>query len=79
MAARRELAQRISNEIEVRLLWQPEDDRLVVSVLDWRSGAHGEVVVGGRPALEVFEHPFAYGMELCEPGEPGETDELLAA
>jgi hypothetical protein len=79
MAARRELAQRISNGIEVRLLWQPEDDALVVSVLDWNTGAHGEVVVGGRPALEVFEHPFAYGMELGEPGEPGDPGELLAA
>ena len=73
MAARRELAQRISNGIEVRLLWQPEDDVLIVSVLDWNTGAHGEVAVGGAPALDVFEHPFAYGMQLGEPGE------LLAA
>lgn len=79
MAARRELAQRISNGIEVRLLWQPEDDTLIVSVLDWNTGAHGEVVVGGSPALEVFEHPFAYGMELGDPGDPGDSGELLAA
>ena len=76
MAARRELAQRISNGIEVRLLWQPEDNVLIVSVLDWNTGAHGEVVVGRAPALEVFEHPFAYGMQL---GEPGDPSELLAA
>jgi hypothetical protein len=73
MAARRELAQRINNGIEVRLLWQPGEDVLVVSVLDWRSGAHGEIEVAPARALDAFEHPFAYGTVL----EP--ADEAIAA
>jgi hypothetical protein len=73
MAARRELAQRIANGIEVRLLWEPGGEVLVVSVLDWNSGEHGEVQVARDRALDAFEHPFAYGTVL----EPAE--ELVAA
>jgi hypothetical protein len=73
MAARRELAQRISNGIEVRLLWQPEDDTLVVTILDWNTGEHGDVTVDRDRALDAFQHPFAYGVVLDGPVE------LLAA
>jgi hypothetical protein len=68
MAARRELAQRITNGIEVRLLWEPGDDVLVVSVLDWNSGEHGEIQVRADRALDAFEHPFAYGT-ILDPAE----------
>jgi hypothetical protein len=58
--ARRELAHRSGDGLEVTLFWDPRDDSLSVRVHDTREGARFELpVVDARP-LEVFEHPFAY-------------------
>jgi hypothetical protein len=58
--ARRELAQRSGDGLEVTLLWDPRDDALTVVVQDTREGARFEIPVEGARALDVFEHPFAY-------------------
>jgi hypothetical protein len=58
--ARRELAHRSGDGLEVLLLWDSRDDWLSVRVLDSRSGDSFEVPVGDARPLDVFEHPFAY-------------------
>jgi hypothetical protein len=57
----RELDQRVSDGIDVRLLWRPSDDRALVSVSDAKTGEAFTIEVGaGQRALDVFHHPFAY-------------------
>jgi hypothetical protein len=57
----RELDHRISDGIDVRLLWRPEDDRALVAVSDAKTGESFTVEVGeNQRALEVFHHPYAY-------------------
>jgi hypothetical protein len=56
----RELAHRTSNGIDVRLLWNPADNRLTVEARDDAEGTVLVVPVGERPALAVFHHPYAY-------------------
>ena len=56
-----ELDRRINDGIDVRLLWSPEDDRVVVAVDDAKTGESFTVEVRERgKALEVFRHPYAY-------------------
>jgi len=57
----RELATRVSNGIQIRLLWCKHDGRLWVAALDTRTGDAFRVQVhdGERP-LDVFYHPYAY-------------------
>jgi hypothetical protein len=57
--ARRELAQRRANGIEVTLWWSPADDALAVTVVD-ESGESFELVVEPDEAVDVYEHPYAY-------------------
>jgi hypothetical protein len=57
----RELDHRVSDGIEVRLLWRVHDDRLLVAVSDARTGdAFSVEVRDGERALDVFHHPYAY-------------------
>ena len=57
----RELDHRVSDGIDVRLLWRPRDDRAVVAVSDAKTGESFTLLVGAHQrALEVFHHPFAY-------------------
>jgi hypothetical protein len=57
----RELDHRINDGVEVRLLWDPGEDRVTVAVNDHKTGDVFEVEVGsGENALDVFHHPFAY-------------------
>ena len=57
----RELDSRVSDGIEVRLLWRPEDDRAVVAVSDAKTGESFTLEVGAdQRALDVFHHPYAY-------------------
>jgi hypothetical protein len=57
----RELSHRVSDGIEVRLLWRVHDDRLLVAVSDARTGdALAVEVRHGERALDVFHHPYAY-------------------
>ena len=57
----RELDCRLTNGIEVRLLWCQSDGRVSVAVTDTRSRESFDLDVpdGERP-LNVFYHPFAY-------------------
>jgi hypothetical protein len=61
--ATRELAQRRSGTVEVRLLWHPEGDWVELSVSDPADGTGFRIVVAPRNALDAFYHPYAY-----EPG-----------
>ena len=56
----RELAYRVSDGIQVVLLWHQGTDELLVTVSDERSGAFFELAAGPDQALEVFNHPFAH-------------------
>ena len=57
----RELDHRVSDGIEVRLLWRPHDDRVLVAVADAKTGQAFTIEVGAdQRALDVFQHPFAY-------------------
>jgi hypothetical protein len=61
-ASVRELDERVSGGIQVRLLWSAFEDRAWVAVLDIQSGETFRVdVSSGESALDVFHHPFAYG------------------
>jgi len=57
----RELDHRRADGIDVRLLWIPERDRVVVAVDDTKTGDSFEIdVLAGERALDVFHHPYAY-------------------
>ena len=56
----RELDYRAGDGLEVRLLWNEDDGRVVVRVDDARTGEHFEIEVPSHAALDAFEHPFAY-------------------
>jgi len=59
--APRELDARNSDGIDVRLLWHPVDDHVSVAVNDTQTGESFELPVrDGQPALDVFQHPYAY-------------------
>ena len=59
-APTRELAQRLSGTIEVRLLWHPETHRVELSVLDLATGAGFHLDVRPGNAMDAFYHPYAY-------------------
>jgi hypothetical protein len=57
----RELDHRSHDRIDVRLLWRPRDDRVIVAVADEKTGQRFSVEVrDDERALDVFRHPFAY-------------------
>jgi hypothetical protein len=57
----RELDVRHNDGIEVRLLWDPATDRVVLSVQDRRDGEAFELTLGpGDSPVEAFRHPYAY-------------------
>jgi len=58
--ARRELAHRVADGIEVQLLWSAADDRVSVAVCDHRDGVVFELPVAPDRAMHAFNHPFAY-------------------
>src|SRR5436190_7320829 len=55
-----ELAFRESDGIEVALLWNGVEDRVLLSVRDRRMGEWCVCGVDGGDALEAYRHPFAY-------------------
>ncbi len=60
-ATLRELDHRVSDGIDVRLLWRPRDNRTLVAVSDVKTGEAFTIeVADDQRALEVFRHPFAY-------------------
>jgi hypothetical protein len=57
----RELDRRVSNGIEVRLLWRPHDEVVLVAVSDARTEESFAIEVRkGEQPLDVFHHPYAY-------------------
>jgi hypothetical protein len=56
----RELDFRSSDGLDVALLWDPETDRLKVTVFDGRSGDDFELEVSSNEAMDAFHHPYAY-------------------
>ena len=57
----RELDQRVTDGIDVRLLWDSVTDRVSVAVEDHRTGELFELpVVDPNDALTAFHHPYAY-------------------
>jgi hypothetical protein len=56
----RELAHRVSNGIDISLLWDAVEDSLMVIVTDVELGTALEVPAPRDNALDVFYHPFAY-------------------
>ena len=56
----RELDHRTNEDIDVRLLWDPDGDQVAVEVVDARTGEVLRFPVDGRNALDAFHHPYAY-------------------
>ena len=64
--APRELDSRISDGMQIQLLWHPDDGHISVAVADSKTGETFELGVrDGHRALDVFHHPFAYTAELA--------------
>ena len=59
-APARELAQRLSGTDEVLLLWDPESERVELSVRDVETGAGFDLEVPPGSAIDAFYHPYAY-------------------
>ncbi len=57
----RELDHRMSDGIDVWLLWNSRTNQVFVAVEDQRSGELFEVTVPRADALDAFHHPYAYG------------------
>ena len=58
--SQRELAHRVSDGLEVTLLWQKFTDTLTITVSDQRSGVYFELAAAPDQALDVFNHPYAH-------------------
>jgi hypothetical protein len=56
----RELDARSGDGLDVRLLWNPADGSIVVTVDDARTEEAFVIAVAATDALEAFHHPFAY-------------------
>jgi hypothetical protein len=58
---RRELAQRISGELEISLYWDAVDNSTSIEI--WHPALHESLLcfaVPGENALDAFYHPFAH-------------------
>jgi hypothetical protein len=56
----RELDFRSTDGLEVALLWQPETDRISVTVFDAKTGDDFDFQVDPEDAMDAFHHPYAY-------------------
>jgi hypothetical protein len=56
----RELDQRSSDGIEVRLLWDSQTNLVFLVVEDERSGELFELEIRAAEALDAFHHPYGY-------------------
>jgi hypothetical protein len=57
---RRELARRTGDGIEITLFWSKAANQVTIEVLDTRFDEALEFEVEGNPALDAFNHPYAY-------------------
>ena len=55
----RELDRRRNDGIDVRLLWNPQTDRISLAVSDETSGESFEFEIDPADAFAAFHHPFA--------------------
>jgi hypothetical protein len=62
-AATRELAQRPSGTVEVRLLWRPGIEQVELAVRDRATGKGFRIEVAPGNAIDAFYHPYAYAAE----------------
>jgi len=60
----RELAQRLSGNEEILLLWNCQDGHVELSVRDLETGLGFELEVAPDSALDAFRHPYAYAASL---------------
>jgi len=68
----RELAERLSGADEILLLWDPESERIALSVLDQATGAGFRIGLAPEDALDAFYHPYAYAARRgCVAGPKG--------
>ncbi len=64
----RELDHRSTDGIDVTMLWDQLEDRVLVSVSDAKTGEAFTVPVpDGRCAYDVFHHPYAYAPATSDP------------
>ena len=56
----RELDHRSNEGLEVTLLWQPETNRVSVTVFDAKTGDNFDLDVDHADAMDAFHHPYAY-------------------
>jgi hypothetical protein len=56
----RELDHRRTDGIDVRLLWNPADDSVVVTVYDEKTGEAFMLPVDASDAMDAFHHPYAH-------------------
>ena len=60
----RELDHRRNDGIDVRMLWNPIDDSVVVAVADAKTGEAFSIQVDAADAVDAFHHPYAYAALL---------------
>ena len=58
--ARRELAHRCTDGIEVSLFWSKPGNRVTIELVDHRSDERVQFDVAPDKALEAFRHPYAH-------------------
>lgn len=74
-----ELHSRLNDGIHVRLLWRKHDDRVVVAVMDAKTG--DDFVIDVRSddrTMDVFHHPYAYAGWRGIPTQPSGLRPALA-
>ena len=59
-ARARELAHRVTTDIEVTLLWRQVDNMVTLRLVELGSGVEFEFGVRPEHALDAFNHPYAY-------------------
>ena len=59
-SARRQLAYRNQNGLEVTLLWDRCSNEVSVEVVDHLDDSGFRLRIGGHLALDAFNHPYAY-------------------
>jgi muconolactone delta-isomerase len=56
----RELAHRVGNDIDVSLFWRPDDNALLLLLVEVPTGVVFEIPVEPKDAMDAFNHPYAY-------------------
>jgi hypothetical protein len=66
----RELDHRRDAGIDVRLLWEPQTDRVSLALTDERSGESLSFDVDPSEALTAFHHPYAHASDEPQAKSP---------